>query len=298
MDSAVEKLAKYIELESERGYDNKAVFGGLNQILEPWAEEAGVNGLPDELIEAVSSRLRDYDRMSPDSRKAALDGLWRRIKRQYPELVSEASQNDRAIENQREQASSATDGGSPGSEPSLPSGTTGSKSTAQLQVEQAPGTPVVEVSPEKASSPDIKSEPDEDDVSDEPPAALDAPLTTIPGIGPKSAKTLAKLDLYTLGDLLWHFPRRYDDYSQLKTINRIWYGEDLTLIGTVEEIKVRPVRSGKMKLVEAVISDGTGSIRVTWFNQAWIATKLTPGKAVVLSGKVDQYLGKLTLNSP
>jgi ATP-dependent DNA helicase RecG len=130
------------------------------------------------------------------------------------------------------------------------------------------------------------------------PAALGAPLTTISGIGPKSAATLARLGLETLGDLLWYLPRRYDDYSQLKTINRLWYGEEVTIIGTVQEIHLRPIRGGSMKLIDAVVSDGSGALRVTWFNQPWIAQQLTPGRAVVLSGRVDQYLGKLTMNSP
>jgi ATP-dependent DNA helicase RecG len=130
------------------------------------------------------------------------------------------------------------------------------------------------------------------------PAALGAPLTTISGIGPKSAETLARLGLETLGDLLWYLPRRYDDYSQLKTINRLWYGEEVTIIGTVQEIHLRPIRGGSLKLIDAVVSDGSGALRVTWFNQPWIAQQLTPGRAVVLSGRVDQYLGKLTMNSP
>jgi ATP-dependent DNA helicase RecG len=53
-----------------------------------------------------------------------------------------------------------------------------------------------------------------------------------------------------------------------------------------------------MKLVEAIVSDGTGAIRATWFKQTWIANRLRPGREVVLSGKVDQYLGRLVMNSP
>jgi ATP-dependent DNA helicase RecG len=130
------------------------------------------------------------------------------------------------------------------------------------------------------------------------PPALEAPLTTVQGIGPKSASTLAKLGLRTLGDLLWYLPRRYEDYSQLKTINRLWYGEDVTVIGTVESIDMRPIRGGQMKLIECIVSDGTGSLRVSWFNQPWIVNQLRPGRAVALSGRVDQYLGRLTMNAP
>ena len=134
-----------------------------------------------------------------------------------------------------------------------------------------------------APDPEPASEKDKMPAPDLEPASLDSPLTAVPGIGPKSANTLKKLDLETLGDLLWHLPRRYDDYSELKTINRLEFGEEATIIGTVDEISVRPVRGGKLKLVEATVSDGTGSIGVTWFNQTWIATRLKKGKAVVLS---------------
>jgi ATP-dependent DNA helicase RecG len=53
-----------------------------------------------------------------------------------------------------------------------------------------------------------------------------------------------------------------------------------------------------VKLVEAVVSDGTGALRVTWFNQPWIVDRLRPGRAVVMAGRVEQYLGRLTMNSP
>jgi len=58
------------------------------------------------------------------------------------------------------------------------------------------------------------------------------------------------------------------------------------------------VRSGKMQIVEAIVSDGTGALRVTWFNQPWTAKRLHQGMLVVLSGKVEQYLGRLTMSSP
>ena len=79
MKPSLVKLQKFFKLESERGYDNRAVLGGLSRMLEPWEAEARLDGLPDELISAVLSRLRDYNRLSPTSREEALQGLWRRI---------------------------------------------------------------------------------------------------------------------------------------------------------------------------------------------------------------------------
>ncbi len=272
MNPALEKLTKYLRLEAQRDFDNQAVMGGLARMLEPWEEEARETGVEDRTIKAVVDRLRDYGRLSPDSRRDVLEGLWSRLQSETDELGGFPGASERARPQSEANGSEGTEGEAPAE--SVSRGRSRDRPTSAVATQEA-----------------IKDD-------DQAPAALEAPLTTIRGIGPKSAKTLEKLDLYTLGDLLWHFPRRYDDYSELKTINRLWYGEEVTIIATVDEVNVRTVRSGKMKLTEATVSDGTGSLRVTWFNQPWIARKLKAGQPVVLSAKMDQYLGKLTMNNP
>jgi len=283
MKSTIEKLAKFLRLEADRGFDNRAVFGGLQNMLEFWEKEAQDNGIPDQISKVVVSRLRDYPKLSPQSRQEVLSGLWNRLCAEYPDLKSimvevPKYEEPQSIGTQEDIPLSAEVKVKPSIKPS-------EEQTREL-------VKPVEPAAQEKRPPAVPERPPE------VPVALEAPLTTFPGIGPKTARTLKKLGLETLGDLLWHLPRRYDDYSQLKTINRLWYGEEVTVIGTVEDIGVRQVRKGKMKLIEAVIGDGTGALRVTWFNQPWIADKLTPGKGVVLSGKVDQYLGRLTMNSP
>jgi ATP-dependent DNA helicase RecG len=128
--------------------------------------------------------------------------------------------------------------------------------------------------------------------------ALEAPVTVLPGVGPRHALTLERLGISVLRDMLYYFPRRYDDYTQLKPINRLQYGEEVTVIGTIQSIYNRPIRSGKAQIVEAVVSDGSGALRVTWFNQPWQARRLRPGTHLSLSGKVEQYLGRAVMNSP
>jgi ATP-dependent DNA helicase RecG len=98
--------------------------------------------------------------------------------------------------------------------------------------------------------------------------------------------------------MLYFFPRRYLDYSQLRPINRLFYGEEVTVLGVIESVSSRPARSGKMQLVEAIISDGSGALRVTWFNQPWLGKRLHKGMYVSISGKIDQYLGRLAMNNP
>ncbi|HLA07695.1 MAG TPA: ATP-dependent DNA helicase RecG, partial [Anaerolineales bacterium] len=130
------------------------------------------------------------------------------------------------------------------------------------------------------------------------PTALEAKLTVLQGVGPRHAETLVKLGIHTLGDMLYYFPRRYDDYSQLKPIKSLWYGEQVTVIGTIQSLHTRPIRGGKATIIEVVISDGTAALRLSFFNQPWLANRFKQGDAISVSGKVDQYLGKLVMNSP
>jgi ATP-dependent DNA helicase RecG len=300
MKQPLVKLLKFMRLEADRGYDDRAIVGGLKKMLEPWQEEARSEGVSDAFIEVVVSRLDDYAHLSPKSRREALQGIIVRMRKELPE--EEAIEDLPKFDSHSASASAASE--------KIPT------KTEQLPVaapEETPESSRVLSNPtepedeERSTIPATKAaEPAEGGGDESPPPseeeesleALEAPLTTIQGIGPKSAKTLAKLGLETLGDLFWYLPRRYDDYSQLETINRLWYGQEVTVIGAVESIDLRVVRSGKMKITEAIVSDGTGSLRVTWFNQPWIAKQLKPGKPIVLSGKVDQYLGRLTMNNP
>jgi ATP-dependent DNA helicase RecG len=126
---------------------------------------------------------------------------------------------------------------------------------------------------------------------------LDSPVTTLVGIGPSHAKRFQKLGVETIGDLLYLFPRRYNDFSSLKTINQLEYGDEVTIIGTVWQSKARETRKGGI-IVTSIISDGTGTIQATWFNQPYLARRLSAGSKIVLSGKVDEYLGRLVFQSP
>ncbi len=249
MKPSIEKLYKFFKLEIERGYDNRAVMGGLEQMLDPWTSEAHADNLPEDLIEAIVVRLRDYHRLSVSSRQEALQGLWKRIKRQQDFSTSIPLPRTEEIGKQKKPPS-----------------------------EKKP----------LASTPKPEG----------PPAALDAPTTVLSGVGPRYAKTLSRLGMETLGDMLYYYPRRYDDYSQLKPINRLEYGEEVTVIGTVQSATKRQVKNGRTTLSEVVVSDGSASLKATWFNQPWITKRLRIGTQVVLSGKIDQYLGHMVMNNP
>ena len=126
---------------------------------------------------------------------------------------------------------------------------------------------------------------------------LDSPVIKLSGVGPRNAERLKKLGVRTIRDLLYLFPRRYVDYSNIKTINRLRYGEEVTIIGNVWDVSVREAKSG-LTVVSCILADGTGVIEVSWFNQPHIAQQLRPGKQIVVSGRVDEFMGRLTMNSP
>ncbi|MFQ5422028.1 MAG: ATP-dependent DNA helicase RecG, partial [Anaerolineae bacterium] len=129
------------------------------------------------------------------------------------------------------------------------------------------------------------------------PAAMQQPVTIIKGVGQKIAEQIRKIGAETIGDLLYIFPRRYDDYTLMKPIKDLVFGEQVTIIGTVWETRARRTRSNQV-IIQSVISDGTANIQATWFNQRWLVDKLQAGMQIVISGKVDQYLGRLVFNNP
>jgi ATP-dependent DNA helicase RecG len=253
MQTSLEKLRKFFRLEHENGYANTAIIGGLAEMLGYWEGEARVDGIKEEVIQAVVQRLRSYDGLSPQSRADALKGLWKRIGEAYPE----AQQKPRP----------PSGGHPPQPQPSIETPPEPEQphrpepSSPAVGGTEAPGTQ------SEGSRPRQPVPPRSDSVAgartSATPAALDAKLTVLQGVGPRNAETFAKLGMYTLGDMLYYFPRRYDDYSQLKPIRDLFYGEQVTVIGTIQSVHTRPIRSGKMTKVETVISDGTGALIVS-----------------------------------
>src|SRR5258706_4837550 len=317
MQSSLEKLRKFFRLEAENKYANTAVIGGLAEILDFWEAEARNEGVPEELVQLVAMRLRDYDRLTPTSRADTLKGVWKRIQGQTgetdmpspvytedstkPEQVSSAPNLTEAAlaaaVPSEETPQAAIPVSNPASAPSRPPPSS-PKPSSQQRPAQAPRPAPRREAPLVCRPPPPRASTHPGVQTSTKQVALNASLTVLQGVGPKNAATLEKLGLQTLGDMLYYFPRRYDDYSQLKPIRDLFYGETVTVVGTVDSIVSRPIRGGKMQIVEVVISDGTGALRISWFNQPWLANRISEGMAISVAGKIEQYLGRLVLNSP
>ncbi|MFH0819064.1 MAG: ATP-dependent DNA helicase RecG [Patescibacteria group bacterium] len=117
------------------------------------------------------------------------------------------------------------------------------------------------------------------------------PLASLNRVGRMLDKRLRKLDLATTLDLVFYFPHRYEDFSEICDIENLIPGQQTTVRGQIELIKARRSWKRRMTLTEAVIRDQTGSIKAIWFNQPFTAKVLKAGDEIFLSGKTvaNQY---------
>jgi ATP-dependent DNA helicase RecG len=125
---------------------------------------------------------------------------------------------------------------------------------------------------------------------------LDASITTIKGISTSFAGKFGKLGVKTIRNLLYFFPNRHLDYSQMKTVSQLREGQEETIVANVWEAKI--TMPGGRRSTEAIVGDETGNVRAMWFNNPYLAKTLTPNMKIVLSGKVRLFNGRFVFESP
>ena len=120
---------------------------------------------------------------------------------------------------------------------------------------------------------------------------IETPLLSLKGVGPRRAADLAQSGLRTVGDLLARFPLRYEDRACFREIASLQPGESATIAGTVVSCGMRLTRRAGFKLFEAVVRDGSGTVRAVWLNQPFMANVVTRGTEVILYGQVERRDG-------
>jgi ATP-dependent DNA helicase RecG len=130
-----------------------------------------------------------------------------------------------------------------------------------------------------------------------PSIALESRLDAV--VGGKTAKIFARaFGIGTVEHLLSHYPRRYARRGELTPINSLPLGEPVTIVAEVQSVTTRSMRNRRGSLVEVTISDGNGTLTLTFFNQAWRTGDLTPGRRGIFAGKVGEYRGQYQLAHP
>ncbi|HIC89217.1 MAG TPA: DEAD/DEAH box helicase, partial [Anaerolineae bacterium] len=259
MTDAFERLRKILNLERQQGYRNKAVIGGLDKFASRWEPDArseAPHAL--ETVQDIVSLLIGYPTVEDREARAR--------------IIADILSRLQSILGDTQAQSAPLAQPAPPPKPPPASGSPPSPKPRRPVSRAVPSAAIVTA------------------------GGLDAPVDRLPNVGPRYRALLAKLGVQTVRDLLWLFPRRYDDYTVMKTIDRLEHGEQVTIMGRVWDVRTRKVR-GNRAVVEAVIGDATGSIQVTWFSP-YMAQQIKPGRILVLSGKIDLYLGRLTMRHP
>ncbi len=259
---SLEKLINITNTEIKGKYQNKAVLGGLDKFPSQWEKEAQSDQIPDLYILKISELLRNYIILDPVSRENSVNEI-RQIIHQILAIPEYESSN------------------------LYPDNIKDYKITHG-------------VIPMKSKEGDLKGLNHSSRVSTTE-NALNSPITVMKGIGPLNSKKFEAIGIRTVYDLLYYFPRRYDDFSQLKTINRLVLNEEVTVIAKIYKAEFVPPMGKKKGRIEALVTDGTGFLRVNWYPGKYanfFLKKLRINMSIVLSGNIETFLGRLVMNNP
>lgn len=262
MFRSLDKLNKILALEIQSKYADKAIIGGLHKFYPNWITEAKSEQIPEDLLRQIEELFTNYSQLDIATRETGLTSVMLAIKQQNEEP---GSANNQAI-------------------PAISPTSSSKKTTQATQPKEA-----------NKQAPQANHHPKQ-------ATGLQSSLTILHGIGDVKKDLYVSLGVHKIEDLLYYFPRRYVDYSTLKTINRIEYDEELTIIATVQSLLTTPIRRRNQARVEVVVSDGTGFLRLVFFRSLKYVQSFENhfrrGTQLVISGKVSMYLGRKQMNDP
>ena len=254
-----------ISLEIERGHNNRAVVGGLDGFRQHWQTEmeARIGSVPD----GAFLLTRNYGDMTPEQRE-----VWTR---RWLELICGSVDSP-----------AKGDVASPNAGASVVASSDFESFLAPLP---AAGTPIGRTLTKPRPAYRL------------PPAgqSVDDPVDCLRGVNAKTSDRLKRLDVATVRDLLYLFPRRHEDYSNVVSISEVVPGQECTIVATVWESRViSQSPKGRRQDTEAILGDDSGNMRVIWFGQRYLARTIPPGRKVAISGKADVFRGQPVFNSP
>ncbi len=145
--------------------------------------------------------------------------------------------------------------------------------------------------------PQIRRQPRRPRTNPQKPLLLTDDVSTINGVAKQTASRLYRMGIERVGDLVFHFPHRHDDYTDVRKIANLTPGEDQTIIVAVWEATETGSGPGR-RSTEATLGDDSGTIRAIWHNQPWVARTLRSGMRLAVSGKASVFRGRFVLNSP
>ena len=335
MSDAIERLKKMLKQEQQLGYRNKAVIGGFGRLAERWQgdalKEVTLDG-QQALIGQIVTQLEGYAQLTgAAARKAAIEGMFALVGQwdapPAPDRPAAAAPQPASPPAERDDRPRSAAIVAPGSEP-RPASPARSQAEPARPATPMPASPVkpspapsrpappparparpavpaapASSLPPRAPAPARSAAPPSDpayaSVRPTPvgTASLSASVNRLPGIGSVYSELLGKIGIHTIGDLLWLLPRRYDDYRTMKPIYQLRDGDQVTILANLWDLKSKRLPGRGATIVTALLGDSTATIQVSWFNP-YVLKQLKTGQSYVFSGKVQSYMGRLTMRNP
>src|SRR6266581_4953807 len=280
----VARARKVLQLEQRANHQDTVVRpGGLELFVVRWAEEtsavcksAGLDLVP---IHHFTEHLEGYRRQDPMQRASSLraalaildglDGYGQRSKSTPATSTTPATLHV--------QTGAST--------PSKPTAT--AKPAPKTDAKPSPGAPQSPIRLDAGMS-----------QGHTVLALLSADVTAVPGVGASAAARLHHLGIRTVRDLLFYFPREHRDYSKLEKIVNIPFGEVTTTLGLIWDVENVRTSGGRVRTI-ATISDESGKLRVSWFNQPYLQKQLSAAKGsyLVVTGVKQRFGNKIEFNA-
>ena len=304
----IERARKVLQYEQRGNHQDRVVNGGLELFVVRWADEASAvckkAGLDLKPIYRFTEYLEGYRRQDPMQRASSL----RTALSVLNELEYSSLGNNTGMHVQN---------GNPGktspvtTEPaSFSENLDDVTREFEKQKLRPNGQPPHKSDKTKGEEPPLQSPKSIDSYQREPIkleagmssghaslTLLSAEITAVPGVGPSVAAKLHSLGIRTIRDLLFYFPRQHRDYSKLEKIANIPLGEVTTTLGLIWEVETVRTSKGLTRTI-ATISDDTGKLRVTWFNQPYLQKQLQAAKGsyLVVTGVKQRFGNKIEFN--
>ena len=282
----VARARKVLQLEQRANHQDTVVRpGGLELFVVRWAEETSIicksAGLDLAPIHRFAEHLEGYRRQDPMQRASSL-------------RAALAVLDSLDGYEQRSKSAHAT--------PTTPATPTTLHTQTRASISSKP-TATEKTAPKTAArpSPAAPQNPIRLDAGMSPGhtvlTLLSADVTAIPGVGASAAARLHHLGIRTVRDLLFYFPREHRDYSKLEKIASIPFGEVTTTLGLIWDVESVRTSGGRVRTI-ATISDETGKLRVSWFNQPYLQKQLSAarGSYLVVTGVKQRFGNKIEFN--
>jgi ATP-dependent DNA helicase RecG len=291
-NTVITRLLRVLDLEEKQGWRNRSVIGGLSAMGERWQTDANSEKLDENLIQATLALMSRYEAASQPARpsvatqlRAVLLGEVEDLDVLLDELVgdrakSEAGGDSLDLDFADGQAEAEWDEGE----------------VEIVEDEHGAYAAYPPPEPTHVARERVRRQQRQQERVNRTPHDLQASPTILAGVGDATAENLARLEIQKVVDLLWHLPARHEDYSQLRTIDQLQPGEQVTIIANLWDVKTRKI-SMKREMVQGIVADSTGTLHATWWNK-YIVKQLKPNSTMRFSGKVGLYMGQKTLDNP